>query len=181
MQYIGEMVKTRKLVSIGLLAAVMAVLAPLSIPTAPVPFSLGVFAVALAGALLPPASSVASVLVYILLGTVGIPVFANFTAGPQILAGPTGGYIVGYLFLALGLSLATASSQRLAVQMGLSLASLAVFYAIGTAWFAFVTGNSFVTGLLYCVVPFLLFDLVKITAALSVAKLVKRRLGSVAL
>ena len=95
--------KTRLLAIGGLFAALLAVFSQISIPLpfSPVPLSLGVLAVFLIGGLLPPRLVLGSVLAYLAMGVVGIPVFAGFLAGPGRLLGPTGGYLVAYPLMAL--------------------------------------------------------------------------------
>ena len=89
--------KTRELVLASLMTAATAVLAQIMLPIGPVPFNLAVLGAYLAGCLLEPAWALASMAAYLLLGAFGLPVFAGLSGGPAVLAGPTGGYIVGYL------------------------------------------------------------------------------------
>ncbi|MFV0412405.1 MAG: biotin transporter BioY, partial [Oscillospiraceae bacterium] len=89
--------KTGQMVFAALMAALIAVLAQIMVPIGPVPFSMAIFGVFFAGAMLPPLAASASIAVYLLLGIVGLPVFTGFKGGPQVLLGPTGGYLAGYL------------------------------------------------------------------------------------
>ncbi len=99
----------------ALFAALTAVLAQIQLPIGPVPFNLAVFGAFLAGMLLEPAWAAASMGVYMLLGAVGIPVFAGFMGGPAVLLGKTGGYVIGYIFIALATALAVKRSGKLPV------------------------------------------------------------------
>ena len=85
--------KTKDLVLAGLLAAVIAVLAQISLPIGPVPFTLAVLGVFLTGLLLTPGWAMASIAVYLVIGAIGLPVFSGFSGGPAVLVGPTGGYL----------------------------------------------------------------------------------------
>ena len=85
----------------GMMAALLCVAGPLSLPVGPVPLSLATFAVYLAGAVLGWKRGTAAVALYLLIGLCGLPVFSGFSGGFQKLAGVTGGYLVGYLFCAL--------------------------------------------------------------------------------
>ena len=100
------------------------------------------------------------------LGAIGVPVFAGFSGGIGVLGGPTGGYIIGFLFTALIVGLMTDFLGRklwvLAVSM---VAGLAVCYLFGTIWFMIAMHTDFVAALLTCVVPFLLADAAKIVVA----------------
>ena len=99
-------IATKDLVLTALFAALTAVLAQIQLPIGPVPFNLAVFGAFLAGMLLEPAWAAASMGVYMLLGAVGIPVFAGFMGGPAVLLGKTGGYVIGYIFIAMATALA---------------------------------------------------------------------------
>lgn len=172
--------KTYTLVLTGVMAALIAVLSPFTIPLGPIPFSLAVFAVYLAGAMLPPLPALAAVLVYLLLGVAGMPVFSGFQAGPQVLLGPTGGYLAGYFLLALAASLAVGASPKFPLRLAGALAGLVVFYLLGTLWYVFVTGAGFLSGLLVCVAPFVVWDCLKAVLALGLAAALQKRMGRAA-
>lgn len=168
--------KTRTMAVTALMAALMAVISPFIIPVGAIPFSLAVFAVFLSGAMLPPLSAVVSVAVYVMLGLVGLPVFSGFRGGPQVLAGATGGYIAGYFFLALATALGAKLFKSFAARFACALAGLAVMYFLGTLWYSYITGASFVSGLMVCVVPFIIPDIIKGVLALGLAHAVQKRI-----
>ena len=85
-----------------------------------------------------------------LLGAVGIPVFAGFMGGPAVLLGKTGGYVIGYIFIALATALAVKRSGKLPVIGAAMLAGLLICYGFGTAWFMAVTGADLVSALGWC-------------------------------
>ena len=162
----------------ALMAAVCAVCSWISIPLpfTPVPLNLGTLAVFLAGGLLGWRYGSISVLVFVLLGAAGLPVFHGFTGGVGIITGPTGGYIAGYIVAAFLTGLMTDTyfkghsfdSSKAAVYTVLALAmtlGLAACYALGTAWFMHISSTDFKAALIMCVVPFLPGDAVKIAAA----------------
>lgn len=167
--------KTQKLVLAGVLAAVIAVLAQVVFPIGPVPFSMAVFAVFLTGALLPPSYAAGCVFSYLVLGAVGLPVFAGFKGGVQVLAGPTGGFLLGYFALALSVSFASKLTNSCALRLVSALSGLAICYALGAVWFSFVTQNSILVALRLCVWPFVLPDIAKATLALLLAKKIEER------
>jgi biotin transport system substrate-specific component len=164
----------------ALLAAVTCVLAQITLPLGPVPFTLAVLGVFLMGQLLTPVWALASILVYIFLGLVGVPAFASFSAGPAVLFGTTGGYIFGYIFMAVLPALARANKKLpdwanyVALVLGLVLC-----YALGTGWFMVLTGNGLVASLGWCVFPFVLPDLVKAACAVVLARALSKRLSVV--
>ena len=174
--------KTFDMAYIALFAVLIAVCSWISIPTA-IPFTLQTFAVFLAAALLGGRRGTLAVVVYVLLGAVGVPVFAGFTGGVGIILNNTGGYIIGFIFSALVMWLAERLFGRgMWVQAASMAAGLIVCYAFGTAWFMLVymreagaVGLSTVLG--WCVLPFVIPDLVKIALALAVSRALKKPLA----
>lgn len=165
----------RDLVVCALGAALITVCSWISIPTE-VPFTLQTMAVFLVCGLLGGRRGTISVLVYILLGAAGVPVFAGFTGGIGRLSGPTGGYIIGFLFSALLYWLVEKQLCRKLWGKALAMVlGLLICYAFGTIWFYFLYNRN--TGpigwgvvLSKCVIPFLIPDTVKIVVALLLTR-----------
>lgn len=161
---------TRDIANIAMGVALIAVCSWISIPMT-IPFTMQTFAVCLVTALLGLKCSLWTVLCYILLGAVGVPVFAGFKGGIGVLLGTTGGYIVGFLFTALIVGLAVKKFGRGTVVLAISMAvGILVCYAFGTAWFMIVYARKtgpigLGTALGWCVFPYLLPDAVKIALA----------------
>lgn len=176
-----DAVKTREtskvldLVYIAIGAALIAICSWISIPTA-VPFTLQTFAVFFVLLLLGGERGTIATIVYVLLGAVGVPVFAGFSGGIGILFGSTGGYIIGFLFVGLIYILFTRFFKRNIVMKVVSLIlGLAVCYAFGTAWFMHVYMRTsgevgLITVLGWCVFPFIIPDLIKLALAVVIAK-----------
>ena len=155
--------------------ALMAVCAWIQIPMT-IPFTMQTFAVVAVAGLLGPWRGLAAMVVYLLLGVVGVPVFAGFRSGAGVLLSATGGYILGFVFAALITGLLTWKFGRSVLSLvGSMVAGLAVCYLFGTLWFCYVyaTGYGFGAALMKCVVPYLLPEVVKI----ALAVLVVRRVG----
>ena len=173
--------RTLDLTYIALFAVLMAVCAWISTPKTPisVPFTLQTFAVFAALTTLGGRRGLWAVVVYLLMGLVGLPVFAGFQGGAGVLLGTTGGYIIGFIGSALVYWLVTAKlGNKLPVVVCGCLLGLLVCYAFGTAWFlALYTATkgpiSLAAALAACVVPFVVPDLLK----LALAVLVSRRVG----
>lgn len=162
--------KTVNLLLCALFAALTSVCSFISIPLpfTPVPVNLATLSVFLAGGLLGLKYGTISQIVYLLLGVAGVPVFHNFTGGIGILAGPTGGYILGYITAAFltGLVIRLFGEKRTWPVLALSMAAgLTACYGLGTLWFMVLTGTGLVPSLASCVVPFLPGDGLKILAA----------------
>ncbi|MDY4694305.1 MAG: biotin transporter BioY [Blautia sp.] len=162
--------KTYDMVYIAVFAVIMAICSWISIPVQ-VPFTLQTFGVFVAVGVLGGKRGTLAVLVFILLGVLGIPVFAGFQGGIGILLGTTGGYIVGFLLSALVMwGFEKLFGKKPVMQILSMLAGLIVCYAFGTIWFMIVyTRSSGAVGLAtvlgWCVVPFIIPDLIKIGLA----------------
>ncbi len=160
----------RDMVLISLFAALIAVCSIITIPTT-VPFTLQTLAVFLAGSTLGLKRGTASVLVYILLGAVGLPVFSQFKSGISAIIGPTGGYIIGFIATVVIVGF---FHDRFGSKIWINAAAMAlgllICYIFGTIWFIVVFnqtkgGMDLIKALHICVIPFLLFDAAKIGAA----------------
>lgn len=166
---------TYTIVIVALFTALTAVFAQISIPIGPVPINLSLLAVMLAGGILGLKKGTISQLVYLLIGTIGVPVFSNFGSGVGKLAGPTGGYIIGYvvaaaiiglMFILLKKPYAKGNSAvKSAICVLAFVLGLAACYGFGTAWYVVSTGTPFAAALMVCVVPFLIGDAAKIIIA----------------
>ena len=162
----------------AVMAAVLCVLGPLTVPIGAVPISLANFVICLTAWLLGPKFGTLSVAIYLVLGLVGIPVFSGYGAGLAKVAGPTGGYLVGYLLLAFigGLFIEKSKGQPVVSAVGLILGDAAC-YVLGTAWFVFQMKCELGHALAVCVYPFLLLDLAKIVVSCVVGALLRKRLA----
>ncbi|MBO4609200.1 MAG: biotin transporter BioY [Lachnospiraceae bacterium] len=164
---------------IGLCAALIAVCSQIQIPAA-VPFTLQTFAIFLTCGLLGGKRGTVSVLIYILLGAVGLPVFAGFKGGIGALLGTTGGYIIGFIFAALIMWLFEKLMGKKMIPLGLSMVcGLLICYAFGNAWFICVYTNTkepvgIMTALSWCVFPFIIPDIVKIALALTLTSRLRK-------
>lgn len=164
---------------IGLMAAVICIMGPLSIPLpfSPVPISLTNLAIYLTIYVLGMKKGTLSYIIYLLLGFAGLPVFSGFTSGPAKLLGPTGGYLIGFILLAVicGIFIDRWPSKRLFCFIGMVLGT-AVCYLFGTLWLAYQAGLSFYAALAAGVIPFIPGDLIKIVIAMIVGTEVRKRL-----
>lgn len=159
-------ISVKDMAFIAMFSALIAVCSMISIPIGEVPVTLQTFGVCLAAAMLGKKRGPLSVLIYILIGAIGIPVFAGLKGGFGVLAGPTGGYIVGFLPAALIIGFSAEKWERKTLPMTLSMAlGVLLCYTVGTIWFMVVTKMHLGESLLLCVVPFLIPDGVKIAVA----------------
>jgi biotin transport system substrate-specific component len=146
----------------------------ISIPLT-VPVTLQIFAIFLISIMLGFKGTLA-ILIYILLGALGVPVFSGFAGGFGVLLGNTGGYIIGFIFSSIAISIITKFFGNKTITLIVAmLVALIICYAFGTAWFMyFYTKNTGAIGLsailLWCVVPFIVPDIAKIILVLMVVK-----------
>lgn len=164
---------------IGLMTAILCIMGPMSlvIPISPVPISLTNLAIYIAVILLGMRRGTIVTLVYLFIGFVGVPVFSAFTAGPGKLIGPTGGYLIGFIFLALiaGYAVDRFPGKIGWTALGMAIGTL-VLYILGTAWLAYSAGMTFSQALFAGVIPFVLGDAIKIALAIMIGFPVKKRL-----
>ncbi|MCM1062923.1 MAG: biotin transporter BioY [Eubacterium sp.] len=170
----------KQLALVGLMAAVICILGPwaLTIPVSPVAISLGTLAIYFVISVLGMKLGTISVVIYILLGLAGVPVFTNFTGGPGKLFGPSGGYIIGYIFLAL---IAGSFVDKFKTSLPMHFAGMilgtAALYFFGTLWMAYQMDLTFTQALMAGVVPYIPGDLIKLAAAMAAGTQIRKRLA----
>lgn len=168
--------KTRTMTLAAVMTALLCMTGPLTVPLGPVPLSLTT-AVLMAMALLLGARHAALCCgLYLLIGLCGVPVFSGFTGGLAALAGPTGGFLLGYLPLtALCGSMFSRWDRRIG-QAFACLAGTVLLYLCGVSWYAGQTGCGIPAALTVCVLPFLPGDMIKIILVLTGGNAIKTRL-----
>jgi Uncharacterized conserved protein len=167
------------LTTMALMTAVICILGPLSIPLpmSPVPISFTNLAIYFAVMLLGWKRGTISYIVYLFIGLVGIPVFSGFTGGPGKLVGPTGGYLIGFILMAViaGWFIEKYEGKIPMYFVGMILGTL-VTYAFGTAWLAYVAGMSFKAALVAGVLLYIPGDVVKMIIAAAIGGTIRRHL-----
>ena len=148
-----------QLTFMAMMAAVTCILGPLSVPIGQIPISLTNLVIYFTVFVLGIWAGTGSYGIYLLLGAVGLPVFSGFAGGLGKLLGPTGGYLIGFIFMAL--------------IGGAVVVGTAVAYAFGTVWFVYLMKCSVTYALTVCVYPFIGFDIVKIVIATLLGKTVR--------
>lgn len=167
---------TKRIVEIAMFTAVIAVLSQISVPLpSGVPVTLQTFAIALTGVVLGWKYAVASTAVYILLGAVGVPVFAGFSGGAQVLVNYTGGFIWGFLFMA---ALCGAGSVMKNKYIGIlvGMVGLAVCHILGTVQFMVVMGMGFGESFALASAPYLIKDIISVILGFVAGWQIRRRL-----
>ena len=169
----------KEMIKAAMFTVILAVVAQIAIPLpfSPIIFTLSVAGVFLCGAMLRPLAAFLSVLAYILLGAIGIPVFAGFQGGVGVLVNVTGGFLFSFPCMAwvVAMILKIWKKSTFVSNTVAMVASLVVCYAMGSLWYSFVSGVSYPVSLTLTVVPFIAFDLVKVVLVAGLAVILKRR------
>lgn len=164
----------------AILAAVICVIAPLSIPAGPIPITAATLIIYIVCACTDAGFSVPAVMLYIFLGAFGLPVFSGFSGGLQILSGVTGGFIIGYLPCAAVISFACSRFPRKKYVYPLSMAiGTALCYLFGILWFLFVGETSVSSALGTLILPFLVGDVIKIAVACAVSIPLRKKFSNI--
>lgn len=160
--------KIREITLTAIFSAVLCLLSIITLPIGAVPVSLATFGIMIIGSFLNPKCAIVSVLVYIILGGVGLPVFSSFGSGLGVIFGATGGYILAYLIMAAIISLTAGKNKKHRKTMLLFsyFISLIVCYSLGSVWYSAVTQTPFKNALTVAVLPFIVPDLIKIFLAI---------------
>ncbi len=161
--------KTKNLIIFALLAAILCVISPFSFSVGIIPVTLATFGIYLIASVFDMKTATVSVLLYVLLGTFGLPVFSGFSGGLQKLMGPTGGYIIGYIPMAFIIAFMLSLKRNRIVFATSCVISTAVLYAIGTLWFTVSSGEPLSYALKVCVFPFLPGDIIKIVLCIIIS------------
>ena len=184
---IPSLTLTHKIVLAVAGVGILTASAYISVPFFPVPLTMQTLAVLLLGGLLGPTVAVSSVAGYLALGAAGAPVFHNGLGGLAVLAGPTAGYLVGFLPAAFIMGMAVRWARKVRsgsnatdrldgwkalgmLAVGAVLAS-AVIYAVGVPWLAIFTGQGLVKAAGIGAVPFLLGDVLKAAVAIGAIRI----------
>lgn len=177
-QPVKKRLSVKDLTMIAMLTALIAVCAWITVPMT-IPFTMQTFGVFMALLALGGAKGTFAIALYILLGLAGVPVFSGFGAGPGVLAGPTGGYIAGFLLTGLLYWLLPKLRRRKKGKAAVLLGGLLLCYAFGTVWFSIVMngrGNptGFFQAIGICVAPYVLPDLLKLLLALQLSERLRK-------
>ena len=170
---------TRQLTLVGVMAAVTCILGPLSLPIGVVPISLTNLVIYFAIYVLGGKRGTLSYMVYLFIGLVGLPVFSGFSGGFPKLFGPTGGYLIGFIFMAFisGIFIDKFSNKIYMCFLGMILGTIAT-YIFGTAWLAYQAHLTFNAALAVGVFPFIPGDIVKMVIASFIGPQIRNRLTS---
>ena len=152
---------TKDMVFTALFAAIFCILAPFSIPIGEVPVSVTNFLIYITIYAIGLKKATVSYIIYLLLGFVGLPVFAGFTGGFQYIVGYSGGFIISFPLVAFIIGFVSEKTDNMVLILLSTILGLIVSYTIGTLVFSLVTNASISASLAACVIPFIFTDLLK--------------------
>ena len=173
--------KIKDMSLVALFSAIIVICSLITIPSV-IPFTLQTFAVFLCLNILGAKKGIISILIYILLGVVGLPVFSGFNGGIGALLNITGGYIIGFVFSVLIFGVVTSvlnKKPRKIIKIIASFAGLIGCYIFGTLWYVLLyikNGDtmSFTSALTICVLPFIIPDILKIVISVVISEKTKK-------
>lgn len=170
------MSKVKNLAYIGLMSAIMCILSPITIPlSGGVGITLGIFVIMFMTYVMGMGRTLICYGIYLLLGIVGLPVFAGFQGGIGVILGPTGGFLVGYVAVVVSVGLMLKiKEKRLFLVIG-SVIGLLLCYLSGCLWYMHIMDVNFVGALWMCVIPFVAFDAIKVAMVCVVGPPCKKR------
>ena len=171
---------TIKYTMCALFVAFISICSQIAIHIGPIPISMSLLAIFMAGLILGMKYGTLSVIVYILLGITGIPVFAGAKGGFAVILGPTGGFLIGYILCTfiVGFVAERFNNKKIYIVIGMVI-SVVVCYIPGVLWYCFITGNTFEMSLKLCVIPFIPGDVIKIIISLILYSKISKRLNSI--
>lgn len=168
---------TQEITLIGMCAALMAIFSQFSVPLpfTSVPITLQIFGLAMISIIVGEKIATISILIFMLLGAIGLPVFSNFSGGFAVISGPTGGYIIGYIFMAFLTGYASYHLNKVMIYI-YSYIGMIIVYIIGTLQLKIVTGLTLQASLVAGVYPFIIKDIVITAVAIFIGLKVQKRI-----
>lgn len=160
------------------MAATLCIIAPFSLPIfGVIPITAATFLIYLIASLFDMRITVISVLLYIIIGITGLPVFSGFTGGIGVIMSPTGGFVIGYIPMSLTICLIMAFARNSTIlQTAALLLGTVILYITGILWFTTVTGAGFKESLYTCIIPFIPVDATKILLTILISRIIKKRI-----
>ena len=170
----------KEITLIGMCAALMAIFSQISIPLpfTSVPVTLQIFGLVVLAVIVGAKIGTLSIIIFIFLGAIGLPVFANFSGGFGVIMGPTGGYIFGFVLIAFLIGFAS-SKQNNAILFITSYIAVIADLIVGTLYLKMVTGMDLNSALIAGFYPFIIKDLITVAVAVAVGLKIKENLGNI--
>lgn len=166
--------KTKTITKVAILTALFSIVAPIVIPFGLVPISLSTLILCIMSTILKPKEIVISMILYLFIGIIGIPVFANFQGGFGVLVGPTGGYLIGYIFAGFIMSLINNVTKKKIVYPFSFLIGTMILYFFGTVHFMLVMNMNFRESIVITIYQFAVGDILESIIALVISLMLNK-------
>jgi len=167
---------TQKIVFIGMFVAIIAILSQCAIPSPTgVPMTLQPFGIALTGYLLRKKYAPMTVIIWLLLGAVGVPVFSGFRSGPNALIGATSGFMYGFIIMSFLCGLSSLYKPFISITFGLL--GLFITHILGTVVYSNISGNNFIVSITTVSLPYIIKDIILVILAYFISKVLHIRLN----
>lgn len=166
--------KTQTITKIAILTTIFAVACSIVIPFGLVPISLSTMFLCILSTILRPKEIVISIGLYLFLGLIGVPVFAGFQAGFGVLAGPTGGYLIGYILAGFIMSLINHQTKKKYLWFLSFMVGTIILYCFGTVHFMFVMNLSFMESIVITVYQFVVGDILESILAFIISLFINK-------
>lgn len=170
----------KEITLVGMCAALMAIFSQLSIPLpfTSVPVTLQIFGLVVLAVIVGAKVATLSLIVFVILGAIGLPVFANFSGGFGVIVGPTGGYIIGFIIMAFLIGYASSKQNKILLFI-VSYIGVTIDLLLGTLYLKIVTGLNMQAALIAGLYPFILKDFIIIALAVAIGLRVKKSVGNI--
>jgi biotin transport system substrate-specific component len=170
----------KEITLVGMCAALMAIFSQLSIPLpfTSVPVTLQVFGLVILAVIVGAKIGTLALIIYVIIGTIGLPVFANFHSGFGVLVGPTGGYIIGFIIMAFLIGYASSKQNKILLFIT-SYIGVIIDLVLGTIQLKIVTGMTIQAALIAGLYPFILKDFIIVAIAVTIGLKVKKNVESI--
>lgn len=169
--------RLKTMILIALFAAIIGIMAQMTIPLPIIPITGQTLAIGLAATILGSRNGTLAVILYVLLGVIGLPVFANFQAGPAVLFGPTGGYIIGFIPTAFITGyILEKTSFRIPHALLANLVGMVITLFFGACWYKFISEIGWVKTIYLTVTPFIIPGIIKALLASLIGIIIRERL-----
>ena len=166
--------KIQQITKIAILTTIFSIACSIVIPFGFIPISLSTLFLCILSTILKPKEILISIVLYLFLGIIGIPVFAGFQAGFGVLIGPTGGYLIGYLFSGFVMSLINQNVKSKSLWLFSFLIGLLILYFFGTIHFMFIMKLSFIESIAVTVYQYVIGDIIEIILAYIISLILNK-------
>ncbi len=168
--------KIKDVTLVSIFGALLCIISPIAIPIGTIPITFSMLVIYVIGALFSPFKALLTVLVYLFMGLIGLPVFSGYVGGPSVLLSPTGGFLIGYILCVLVISIIVKIKDKPVIYPVAMALGTMICYLVGTVYYMYIMDASLIESLVICVIPFIIFDIIKIVFATIISIILKKKI-----